>query len=264
VNLSVRTDAGTGDQTLIAGFALSGTTNKPLLVRAVGPTLAAFNLSGYLADPMIEMAPLGAATIAQNNNWGGSEQLKSAFKSVGAFGFSTESSLDAAMLFSPAPGSYTAKVSGANNGTGVALVEVYDAGSGNASRLTNLSARTQVGLGASALIAGFVIDGNVPKKLLLRATGPTLGAFGVGGALLDPVLDLRVLGAENVIATNDDWHGTAALKAAFKSVGAFDFAGDASKDSALVIELPPGAYTATVSGKNNTTGVALVEVYELP
>lgn len=264
-NLSVRTQAGTGDQTLITGFALSGGTgSKQLLVRAVGPTLAAFNLTGFLVDPFVEIAPLGAATVATNDNWAGSDALKVAFNSVGAFAFTNDSTRDAALLFSPTPGSYTAKVTGANGGTGVALVEVYDAGAGNAPRLTNVSARTQVGLGGDVLIVGFVVNGNVPKRLLIRAVGPTLGAFGVGGTLLDPVLEVRPLGNENIVALNDDWRGTAALKTAFSSVGAFGFAADASRDAALAIELPPGAYTATVSGKNNTTGVALVEVYELP
>lgn len=264
VNLSVRSQAGADAQTLITGFVLSGAGIKPLLVRAVGPTLGAFGLTGVLADPMVEIAPLGGAKIAENNDWGGSAALKNAFAGVGAFGLSSDTSKDAALVFSPAAGAFTAKVIGANNGTGIALVEVYDTGTGNAPKLTNLSARTQVGTGADALVAGFFVSGNTPKRLLVRAVGPTLGAFGLGGALADPVLEVRPLGSENIVATNDDWRGTAALKAAFASVGAFSFASDASKDAALVIELPPGGYTATVSGKSGTTGVALVEVYELP
>ncbi len=265
VNLSVRTQAGTGDQTLITGFALSGGTgSKNLLVRAVGPTLTAFNLTGVLADPFVEIAPLGSANVATNNNWGGTTALKTAFSSVGAFAFPNDATLDAALVFSPTPGPYTAKVTGANNGTGVALVEVYDAGTGNTPRLTNVSARAQVGTGGDVLIVGFVVNGNVPKKLLIRAVGPTLGVFGVGGTLLDPVLSVRPLGSENLVATNDDWRGTATLKSAFSSVGAFGLSPDSSSDAAIAIELPPGAYTATVSGKNNTTGVALIEVYELP
>ena len=263
-NLSVRTQAGTGDQTLITGFALSGSGPKQLLVRAVGPTLGVFGLNGTLADPQVEIAPLGGANLATNNNWGGIAALKAAFGSVGAFNFASDTSLDAALLFSPTPGSYTAKVTGVNNGTGVALVEVYDAGTGNTAKLTNVSARTQVGTGGDVLIVGFVVSGNIPKKLLIRAVGPTLGAFGVGGTLADPVLQVRPLGSENIVATNDDWRGTPALKGAFSSVAAFTFTADTSRDAAIAIELPPGAYTATVSGKAGTTGVALVEVYELP
>ncbi len=265
-NLSVRTQAGTGDATLIAGFALGGSgaapaATKPLLVRAIGPTLGAFGVTGTLADPAIEIAPLGAARMAANDNWAGTTALKNAFAAVGAFALADDASRDAALVFAPTVGAYTATVSG---GSGIALVEVYDAGAGNTPRLTNVSARTQVGTGADALIAGFVVNGTLPKRLLLRAIGPTLAAFGVGGTLADPVLTLRPLGSETIVATNDDWAGTAALKTAFASVGAFAFANDASKDAALVLDLPPGAYTATVSGKNTTTGVALVEVYELP
>ncbi len=264
-NLSVRTQAGTGDATLIAGFALgAGTTpaaTKPLLVRAIGPALGSFGVTGTLADPAVELAPLGAARLATNDNWSGTTALKNAFAAVGAFPLADDTSGDAALLVAPSTGAYTATVSG---GAGLALVEIYDAGPGLAPRLTNLSARTLVGTGADALIAGFVVDGTLPKRLLIRAVGPTLGAFGVGGTLADPALTLRPLGSENIVATNDDWRGTPALKAAFTSVGAFALATDNSRDAALAIELAPGAYTATVSGKQNTTGVALVEVYELP
>ncbi len=272
-NLSVRTQAGTGDATLIAGFALGGadaapTATKPLLVRAIGPALGAFGVTGTLDDPAIEIAPLGAARLVANDNWSGTSALKATFTAVGAFPLADDASRDAALIFSPAVGAYTATVTRSPAGTsapeGIALVEIYDAGTGHTPRLTNVSARTQVGLGADALIAGFVVNGTLPKRLLVRAIGPTLAGFGVGATLADPVLTLRPLGSETVVATNDDWAGTAALKAAFSSVGAFAFTSDTSKDAALVLELPPGAYTATVSGKQNTTGVALVEVYELP
>jgi hypothetical protein len=264
-NLSVRTVAGSGDDTLIAGFALGGASHaaasKPLLVRAVGPSLTAFGVENVLADPRVAVAPLGGTVLAANDNWSGTAALKSAFAAVGAFPLANDASRDAAFLVSPVSGAYTASVAG---GQGVALVEVYDTGPGLTPRLTNLSARTLAGTGADALIAGFVVDGTLPKRLLLRAVGPTLAAFGVGGTLADPVLMLRTPGHDTPLATNDDWAGTAALKAAFASVGAFAFAADSSRDAALVLELPPGAYSVTVSGKNATTGVALVEVYELP
>jgi hypothetical protein len=239
-NLSVRTPAGTGDATLIAGFALGGTASatatKPLLVRAVGPTLAAFGVENTLADPAITVAPLAAsAPLATNDNWSGTAALKNAFASVGAFALTNDASRDAALLVSPPSGAYTATVSG---GAGVALVEVYDTGTGLSPRLVNLSARTLARTGADALIAGFVIDGTLPKKILLRAAGPTLAAFGVGNTLADPVLTLRPLGSDNIVATNDDWAGTPALKAAFASVGAFVFAADSSRDAALMPRTP--------------------------
>ena len=262
--LSIRSQAGTGSQTLITGFSLGGAGTKPLLVRATGPALAGFGVPGTLTDPKIELAPLGGATFATNDDWGGTTALKNTFTAVGAFPIADAASKDAALLVAPSAGGYTATVTGANLGTGVALVEVYDAGTGNTPRLTALSARTQVGTGADALVAGFSVSGNVPKKLLIRATGPTLGVFGVGGTLVDPVLEVRPLGVDNIVATSDDWRGAAALKAAYASVGAFPFASDDSKDAAIAIELPPGGYTATITGRNSTTGVALIEVYELP
>ena len=264
-NISVRTLAGTGDGTLIVGFSLGGGgTAKQLLVRAVGPTLDTFGVGGALSDPAVEIAPLGAARIAGNDNWAGADDLKAAFSAVGAFGFASEKTLDAAVLFSSPAGAYTAKVTGANNTTGVALVEVYDAGTGNAPRLINVSARSYVGVGSDALITGFVINGSAPKKVLIRASGPTLAAFGVNGTLVDPVLTIRPLNSEQVVGANDDWRGASTLKSAFAAVGAFGFADDTSKDAAVVCELEPGAYTATVSGQANGTGVALMEVYELP
>ncbi len=264
-NLSVRSQAGTGDRTLIVGFALNGGEGtKPLLVRAVGPTLASFGVDGTLADPNLEIAPLSAPKIAENNNWGGSASLKAAFSAVGAFALSNDTSRDAAIVVAPRAGAFTATVTGVGGTTGVALVELYDTVAGSAPRLSNVSARTQVGPGADALFVGFAVTGQRPKRVLIRAVGPTLQAFGVDGTLADPMLEVRPLGSEQVVAGNDDWGGTAALKSAFGSVGAFALSNDASRDAALVAELASGAYTATVVGKAATSGVALVEVYELP
>lgn len=264
-NLSVRSQIGPDNQNLIAGFALgNGAGAKSLLVRAIGPTLSAFNVTDALADPLLEVAPLGGANVAANSAWGGAAALKNAFTRVGAFPLSPDTSNDAALLVSPLPGAYTAKVTSAGNRTGLALVEIYDAGTENSPRLVNVSARSRVGTGGGVLITGFAVNGTLPKRLLIRAGGPSLEGFGVGGALADPMLIVRPLGSDSIVANNDDWAGTAALKAAFVDVGAFPFTSDASKDAALIVELPPGAYTATVVGKNNATGVALVEVYELP
>lgn len=263
-NLSVRTQAGTGEQMLIAGFALGGGAGtKPVLVRAVGPTLASFGVVGSLADPFLEVAPLGGANVATNKGWSGTVALKNTFTSVGAFPLSPDNSKDAALVFPATPSAYTARVTSDSNRTGVALVELYDAGTGNTPRLTNVSARSVVGNGGDVLVTGFVTNGTLPKKLLIRASGPSLAALGVGGTLDDPVLTVRPLGRDTIAAVNDDWGGNGALKAAFSSVGAFAFVSDTSKDAAIVVELPAGAYTATVSGKNNATGVALVEVYEV-
>ena len=145
----------------------------------------------------------------------------------------------------------------------MALAEIYDASSGpfsrTAPRLVNVSARTQVGVGDSILIAGFAIGGSTPVRLLIRAVGPTLGVFGVGGVLADPKLE--VLSGSTKIAENDNW--LAADAAIFGTVGAFNLTAR-SLDAALVVFLAPGTYTAQISGVRATTGVALVEIYELP
>jgi hypothetical protein len=158
-------------------------------------------------------------------------------------------------------GSYTAQVTGASS-TGIALAEIYDTAPAAGARLVNVSARAQVGTGNSILIAGFSVSGNVPRQVLIRGIGPTLTAFGVGGVLANPRLDLY-RGAV-LLQSNDDWGGTGALSNAFALVGAFGLNGATSRDAALLVTLPPGSYTAQVSGVGNSTGVGLVEVYEVP
>jgi hypothetical protein len=268
VNMSIRTNAGTGDNTLIVGVGLGGggtSGNKAVLLRAVGPTLTAFGVGGALADTIMTVFQ-GSAQIAQNDDW---DAIAGAtFGSVGAFGFAAASKDSA--LYNPAlpSGSYSIQIVGKNNGTGVALAEVYDATAKEAfstatPRLVNVSARTQVGTGDNILIAGFVVGGSNPVRVLVRAVGPTLGAFGVTGTLADPSLEILNSSAVKV-AENDNWSGTSELKTAFASVAAFALTADTSRDAALVATLAPGSYTAQIRGVNNTSGVALVEVYELP
>ena len=170
-----------------------------------------------------------------------------------------------------ASGPYTAWISDVTGGSGVALAEVYDADSTPASsqsvaavsRLTSISARAPVGTGGNIIIAGFAFNGNVPKTLLIRAVGPSLSQFpGVTGVLANPRLDLYQ--GSTVIYSNAGWGGSTTLSNAFTAVSAFPLNGPTSLDAALLVTLLPGTYTAQVSGVNGTTGVALVEVYEMP
>jgi hypothetical protein len=254
INLSVRSNAGTGSDTLIVGFSLAGSGSKPLLVRGVGPTLAAFGVSGTMADPTLRLEVLNGALVAQNDNW--DPVIAPIATGLGAFALNA-GSRDAAISQLIAPGTYTAQLGG---GSGVALVEVYDSVSPGGSRLVNLSARTRSGSGGDVLIAGFGIGGTGTKTLLIRGIGPGLAAFGVQGALADP--QLTVFAGATLIVANDNWGGTAALTAASAQVGAFALP-SGSRDAALLVTLPPGSYTAQVAGVNNTTGIALVEVYEM-
>ncbi|MBI5693208.1 MAG: peptidylprolyl isomerase [Verrucomicrobia bacterium] len=267
-NLSIRTNAGTGAQTLIVGFSLGGTGTAgtaPLLVRAVGPSLGQFGLTGTLTDPVATLFQ-GSATVATNDNWGGTTLLADRASQVGAFAL-VPSGLDAALAPSPAVGSYTVQVSEKSGRTGIALAEIYDATPAAAftattPRLVNVSARTEVGAGNDILIAGFYIGGTTARTVLIRAIGPTLAVFGVTDTLSDP--RLRLFSGSTLVAENDNWGGQAGLTAAAAAVGAFALSNPASSDAVLLLTLPPGGYTAQVSGANNGTGVALVEVYELP
>lgn len=255
-NLSVRSVAGTGAETLIVGFAISG-GGKPLLVRGIGPALIPFGIDAALRDPRLEVYR-DTTRVRSNDDWEAS--AATTFDAVGAFAL-PNGSRDSALVATLDGGSYTAQVTGAEGGTGIALVELYDAQRGGAARLVNVSARSRVGTGADLLVAGFNVAGTGSRRLLIRAIGPTLQDFGVDGALANPKLDLFRGGESSPFASNDDWQQS--VQSSFGAVGAFPLPAG-SRDSVLVVTLGPGSYTAQITGVNDTTGVALVEVYELP
>lgn len=269
INLSVRTGAGTGAQTLIVGFAIGGPGTKPVLVRGIGPTLTQYQVDGALADPVLTLFSSATTSLGNNNDWGGTDALRARFSATGAFALPNDSK-DAAISVDLFSGSFTTQITGANNTTGIALAELYDADlspAGNRAptdvpRFVNVSARAQVNTGGGILIAGFAISGNVPKTVLIRAIGPNLTQYNVTGVLADPRLDLYR--GSTLIQSNDNWNGSAELTAAFNSVGAFSLSPASSKDAALLVTLAPGSYSAQVSGVGNTTGVALIEMYEIP
>jgi hypothetical protein len=265
VNLSARASVGTGADVVIPGITIRGTKPKTLLVRAAGPALAAFGVTGTLANPALSVFDATGDRVLTNDNWGDVPDvpaLRAATAAQGAFAL-PEGSRDAAMLVTLPPGSYTVQVAGSGTGAGaqgIALVEVYEADA-TPSTLVNLSCRARVGTGGDVLIAGFAIAGTEPQRILIRATGPALAALGVTGALADPKLEVIRQATGAVVASNDNWDP--ALASASSSVGAFALP-PGSRDAAVIVTLAPGAYTAQVSGVNNATGVALVEVYELP
>lgn len=261
-NVSMRTMPGSGSQSLIVGFVTAGAA-KSILVRGIGPGLSQYISSPTFSDPSVELYKSGNnnTPLSTNDNWGGTTTLKSTFSRLGAFALADDSK-DAAILATLSPSVYSVQVKG--NANGMAIAEIYDAdtASNPAGRIMNLSARTQVGTGDGVLVAGFVIAGNAPKRVLIRAIGPTLVGYGVGDALLDPKLELFVAGSTTPIQTNDNWNGSSALSAAFAATGAFALSDSGSKDAAMLVTLNPGAYSAVVSGVNGATGVALVELYD--
>ena len=273
-NISCRAQVGAGSGELIVGLVVGpqGTLGTdPVLVRASGPALAPFGVTGFLPDPKLTLSGTAGA-IASNSGWAGNSVVGSLAASVGAFAWTSPTSDDSALVEALAAGPYTDQIAGASGDSGIALAEVYDAtppGSvmTGAPRLINISARAQVGSGGNVLIAGFVIGGTTSKAVLIRASGPALSAFGVGGVLADPELELfsgNNNGTSTLVATDTGWAGDPQVASVATSVGAFSWGGFATPDSAILVSLPPGSYTAEVSGASGDQGVALIEVYEVP
>ena len=270
VNLSVLTMDGPGAQMLTLGFVNGGagtTGSQTLLVRASGPTLTGFSVANVLADPTLALYQ-GSSVLVSNDNWGSTAlnitAVTAADTATGAFPFSSTSSLDSAVVQSLASGSYTVQVVGNGSGVGKTLAEVYDDTASYTStspRLVNLSCRQLVPTGGM-LTAGFVISGDTSKTVLIRASGPTLTTYGVTGVMPDP--QINVYSGSTVIASNAGWAGDASIATIASTIGAFPYASSTSKDSAVLITLAPGSYTAQASSSSGTSGTTIVEVYEVP
>lgn len=263
VNLSARASVtdGDADRSFIAGFVVSGTAPKRMLLRAIGPALTGYGVSSVVANPQLRVFDSHGKVVSENDDWSGAD-VSSTATAVGAFAL-PNGSHDAAMTVTLQPGSYSFQVM-PNGGNGVAMAEIYDAdGSAASAPLINISTRAYADSGEKALVAGFVISGSDPKRVLVRGIGPGLAAYGVPNTLSDPAVKLYHEGS--VVAQNDDWqtgNDGADVAAAAKSVGAFDLAAG-SRDAALIATLTPGAYSAVVSPSTGGPGAGMVEVYEL-
>jgi cyclophilin family peptidyl-prolyl cis-trans isomerase len=268
VNLAVRTDADDFFEPLIVGFAIGGARTsgtKPLLVRGVGPSLATFAVPNVMADPILKMFR-DSLQVAQNDNWLGDPLIATRSAEVGAFGLNGNDSLDAAVALTSLNGAYTIQITNKEESRGNVLAEVYDAtvsaGITDATpRLINVSARAKVGDGRNSLIAGFVVAGNTPATVLVRAVGPALAAFGVDDAAIDPKLEM--FGGTTFLAENNDWNGDRQVAALAASIGAFPLPPNGSKDAVLLLTLPPGTYTAQATDNDRRGGSTLIEVYEI-
>ena len=252
LNIATRAQVQGGDNVLIGGFVLTGTAPKKIMIRAVGPSLAALGLAGAMADPTLELYDQSGGLIGTNDNWADEPGASSS-------GIAPTHPLEAALVRSLAPGAYTAVVRGANGSTGIALVEIYDLESTANSTLANISTRGVVDQGDNVMIAGFIAGdaagGSV--KVLVRALGPTLGSLGVAGALSDPTVEV-VDPNGNVIAFNDDWKSSQQSE-----IEATGLSPGTEKESAVLQQLAAGPYTAIIRGKESTPGVGLIEVYQL-
>ncbi len=264
LNLASRAQVAAND-TLIAGFVVQGTAPRAYLVRGVGPTLEPFGVAGFMPDPRLDVYS-GAQPLRSNDNWSEAEPGPSPVDTadaVGAFPL-PPGSRDAALVLGLSPGLYTAHLRSVDDRGGVALFEAYDAIGGDPSgRLVNLSLRGRVGSGENILIAGLVVGGTAPTRLLVRAVGPGLAGFGVAGALDRPRIGVyrgTTLLRSNAGWTNDGYRHD--LETAAESVAAFPLAGT-SADSAMVLVVEPGPYTVQVAGVAGATGEALAEIYVL-
>jgi len=270
INVSTRGRAGTGENVLIGGFVHLGSPQKQMLIRAAGPNLLKYSIADPLADPWVEIIPLGQGTaVAENNDWEtpNGAAIEAAAVKTGATAFDPGSK-DAAVLFDSGPGGNTAIVRDVNGATGVALVEVFDSSQEiKPGRLVNISTRGNVGTGDDILIAGFYIAGTEPKLVLVRGIGPQLSVLepSIQAPLPDPQLRIFRVGEDTPIATIDDWGDALNPRIASDASvlsGAFALPAG-SAEASFVLQLPPGGYTALLSGVGGTTGVALVEVYEV-
>ena len=254
LNLSTRGLVSGGDNVLIGGFIITGTNPKSVVLRALGPSLGSFGISDPLADPVLSVYNSSNALIASNDNW----QSDPNHSIVEAHGLAPTNLLESATVQTLAPGAYTVIVTGHDPTAGIGLVELYDLSPLSNSTLENISTRGSVGTGDNAVISGFIVGDVGSTTVIVRALGPSLASHGVSGVLSDPVLTIfDSTGA--AIATNDNWQD---------NVNAIDIqknglAPPNPSESALVLHLPAGNYTAIVSGANGGTGVGLAEVYTL-
>jgi hypothetical protein len=255
VNISTRMRVGTNDDVLIGGFIITGTQSKKVILRAIGPSLAASGIAGCLSNPTLELHNSSGALVAQNDDWQQSAQAAQ----IASSGVPPTNAMESAIIATLAPGSYTAIVRGVNNMTGIALIEGYELGA-NGAKLVNISTRGRVATGDGVLIGGFIVQGTTAKKILIRAAGPSLGVGpgAVSHVLANPFLELRN-STGNLVSSNDDW-GSSAQAAQITATG---IPPTRPQESAILATLTPGSYTAIVRGANNTTGVALVELYDL-
>jgi hypothetical protein len=242
----------TGENVLIGGFIINGTDSKNVIIRGIGPSLSSF-FSGVLANPTLELFQ-GDTVLQSNNDWKDTQQIE-----IEATGLQPSNDLESAILRTLPPGSYTAVLRGLSDTTGIAVVEAYDLNQAANSKLANIATRGFVEAGDNVMIGGLIIGpaAGSTARVVVRAIGPALTAFGIAGALQDPTVELKDVNG-TTLSSNDDWQQ--GQPAELEKLG---LAPSDTRESALVTTLTPGAYTAIVRGAGNTAGVALVEVYHV-
>ncbi|MGH8093862.1 MAG: matrixin family metalloprotease [Chthoniobacterales bacterium] len=248
LNVSTRLEDQLGDNVLIGGFIISGNEPKQVAIRGIGPSLP---VEGALADPVLSLYDSSNNLLAFNDNWNSNRAV------VLATGLAPGDEHEPAIVTTLAPGAYTVIISPSGDTSGIALVEVYDLTPDSDSALANISTRGEVGQDDNVMIGGFIVSADAPTDVLIRAIGPSLSQSGVTGALQDPFLELHGSDGELILA-NDNWRSTQQTEIIATGIPPVN-----DRESAIIATLVPGNYTAIVKGQNNTTGVALIEVYNL-
>jgi uncharacterized protein (DUF2141 family) len=251
LNNSTRLATGSGNDVLIGGFIITGPTKKKVVVRGLGPSLKINGapIPGTLPDPVIELHRSDGAIAAANNDWKDSQPTE-----IQNSGLAPADDREAAIVASLDPGNYTVVLSGRNNSTGIGLVEAYDIDRTSSARLLNLSARGRVQTGDGVLIGGVILGGADYSRVILRGLGPSIP---VTGRLADPTLELHD-GNGAVIATNDDWQQSQRTEIQMSGLAPVN-----DREAAIIGNFAPGQYTVILRGKNETTGIGLVEAYKL-
>ena len=258
-NISTRANFPTGDDVLISGFIVRGGTSKQIVVRALGPSLSNAGIANPLPDPKVQLFDATGTMIAQNDNWGDGANTDL----LSGLDLAPSDPKEAALLITVPSGApdagYTAIVRSASGVGGVSLVEVYDVESGPGANVYNLSTRGQVGTGDNVLIGGFILRGSDPRRIVIRALGPSLADSGVDDVLADPKLSL-FNSQGTLLASNDNWQDTPNAG----EIQMDNLAPPNPRESALITTLAAGPYTAIISGVGEQpTGVALVELYQV-
>jgi len=239
---------------LIGGFIITGTNAKTVIIRAIGPSLTLNGVADALQDPLLQLFDSGGNLLAQNDNWRDTQE-----NDIIDTNIPPTDDRESAIVTTLIPSKYTAIVSGQNNTGGIGLVEVYDLDPTGGSVLANISSRGFVGTGENVLIAGFMIrPAGTGANIVLRAIGPSLSTSNVSGALQDPTLELHDANGA-LTAANDNWRDSQETE-----IESVDLAPPDNRESAIFASLFAGNYTAIVRGRNQTSGVALVEVYRVP
>ena len=250
LQISTRGGVGTGDNVMIGGFIIQGTVTKKVIVRAIGPSLGAFGVTGALSNPMLELHDSSGAMVATNDDWRDIQEQE-----ISATGLAPSDNLEAAIVADLAPGSYTAIVTGAAGGTGVGLVEVYDL-EPTVGKLGNISTRAHIGAGDDVMIGGFIIQGPQSQKNVIRAVGPSLASAGVSGAISNPLLELYNSNGD-LLQSNDDFNSNRDA-GVIRSYGLGLVNGF---EAGLFFGGAPGNFTVIMRGVNGATGIGLIEVY---